>query len=184
LLLDDTIRANIEGVTGEIDNFMLNSAWEQIINDLGYNPSSGEVTETYFGTDTKFLYLNKRPVTELTSLLINDGEQDVSDVKIYEDIALEAPFVFSRGQSVTRTLLSTVTDLVRYKVTYTAGYTADDFPFSLQIAASMLIQNLQAATDGNNNLSSYKIGDIAYTFKSFAETNESYNAILDKYRAF
>ena len=183
LLTDATIRTNIENVTGELDDFWLEMAWEELINSLGYEPSSSEVTEKYNGTNSIYLYLNKRPVTEISSVLINDTELDSDNYEIYEGIAIENDTAFIKGQTFLGNTLNVNKSLRRIEVTYTAGYTADNFPYALQLAVISLIQNAQAMTENADNLSSYKIGDIAYSFKTYAETNTCFNSILDKYRS-
>jgi hypothetical protein len=184
LLTDTTIKTNIENITGSVDDFWLELAWEQLTNDLGYEPYSEEVTETYFGTNTQFLYLDKRPVIALSSIYINDAEQDIADYSIYKECAIESPTAFMRGTTYTGPTLSRENSLRRIKVTYTGGYTADNFPKTLQMAAASLIQNLQTMSENSDNLKAYSIADVSYSFKSFAETNEGYNALLDKYRGF
>ena len=184
LLLDETIQANIETIVGEVDDLWLNVAWEQLTNDLGYDPSSSEVTEAYFGTNTKFLYLDKRPVTELSSISINGYEQDIDDYSIYNSCAVESPYPFSIGYNKLKPTLSYEMGVNRIEVTYTGGYSADDFPYSLQLAVGMMLNSLQSAINNGTNLNSYSIGDISYAFKSYTETNAEYNSILDKYRGF
>ena len=69
-------------------------------------------------------------------------------------------------------------------VEYTGGFTEETFPNLLIMVACDLINTLQLQTGEVGNLSSYKISDISYSWKSNAEIAGKFDSILENYRSF
>lgn len=172
LLLDTDIRANIETITGTIDDMWLEIAWAILIDELGYDPSFQEdIEEEKEGTDTRYIFLENRPVLAINSVYNGENELDIDCFSIYGEIGIKQDFSF----------LKTKKD---YVINYDAGYTEETFPSSLIYAVSLMIQNVVNNSGEQGQLSSYKIDTISYNFKSFIEQNAQIQTILEKYRGF
>ena len=54
-------------------------------------------------------------------------------------------------------------------------------PCDLKMAIAGLINGFESELSDEGKLSSYKISDIAYTFKSYTERNQTFNSIIYSY---
>ena len=159
-------------------------AWERLCELVGYDLSSGTTKEVFQGgIDDKILYLVKRPVTAISKITFNNIEQASSSYGIYKEIAVR----FDRHLPQNTRYpygMSGICNNNEIIVEYMGGFTVATFPNLLIMVACDLINTLQLQTGEEGNLSSYKISDIAYQWKSNAEITGKFNSILDNYRSF
>ena len=158
--------------------------WERLCELVGYDLSSEETKEIFQGgIDDKILYLVKRPVTSISKITFNNKEQASSSFGIYKE----------RGVNFSRILpqntrypygMSGICNNNEIIVEYMGGFTVDTFPNLLIMVACDLINTLQLQTGEEGNLSSYKISDISYQWKSNVEITEKFDNILENYRSF
>ena len=185
LLKETEILVKIIEICGSVpSNLWLDIAWERLCELVGYDLSSGTTKEVFQGgIDDKILYLVKRPVTAISKITFNNKEQASSSFGIYKE----------RGVNFSRILpqntrypygMSGICNNNEIIVEYMGGFTVDTFPNLLIMVACDLINTLQMQTGEEGNLSSYKISDIAYQWKSNAEITRKFNDILSNYRSF
>ena len=159
-------------------------AWERLCELVGYDLSSGTAKEVFQGgIDDKILYLVKRPVTAISKITFNNIEQTSSNYGIYREIAVR----FDRHLPQNTRYpygMSGICNNNEIIVEYMGGFTVDTFPNLLIMVACDLINTLQLQTGEEGNLSSYKISDISYQWKSNAEITGKFDNILENYRSF
>lgn len=167
----DIILDQLEMEDNPTTDFILNAAWEYIVNYMGYDPMLAARKEYLKGNGTDRLYLMCRPVVSIEKLVIEDKEVvaeftdryiKVFTNKNYEKYELPTMYNHSVTSDIT--------------VEYTAGYT--NLPSLLLMACISLISSLQDVSSGDNKLKSYKINTIAYTFKEFTEKNQEFNDLM------
>ena len=159
-------------------------AWERLCELVGYDLSSSSAKEVFQGgIDDKILYLVKRPVTAISKITFNNIEQASSSYGIYKEIAVR----FDRHLPQNTRYpygMSGICNNNEIIVEYMGGFTVATFPNLLIMVACDLINTLQLQTGEEGNLSSYKISDIAYQWKSNAEITGKFDNILSNYRRF
>ena len=163
----------------------LDIAWDVLTTSLGYEPSEGLFTEEKEGNNSDKIYLVKRPVTSLTEVILNKNVMDLTKFKIYQEIALkyiDGCFIKDTDKCNPNILYEGNYGVDELEISYVGGYTADNFPNDLLLAVAAMIQTLGTLLDEEGNLKAYKISDISYTFKSFAENSEYYNSVIINYR--
>jgi len=184
-LLTD-LSTDINEILGEtVSDLWLEIAWDMLISELGYDPSYGEETDETVGTGDKIVYLQKRPVKEITSVYINGVLKDTDEFSVYKERACkykEGIFQQGRIKNYKRTLSNFKND-DEIEITYNAGYTSDEFPKDLLFLVCDMIKTSGMIADGSANLKSYSISDISYSFRDYTETNSRWNNTLDKYRS-
>lgn len=139
----------LEKLTGVEDRELLTFYTEAIIEKIekiiGYQLESAEKTEKIRGIDKNIIYLTRRPVTAIKSILIDNKD---------------ATFFWSENQNYA--LLNEIICCNFFvEVTYTAGYT--ELPKNLMMLISGLIKN-EIASLNSDGLKSYKIKDVSYTW--------------------
>ena len=185
LLKDSAIQVKMLEILGFTPTTLWTDiAWERLCELVGYDLSESEVKEVFQGgNDDKILYLVKRPVTAISKITFNAIEQNSNSYGIYKE----------RGVNFSRILpqntrypygMSGICNNNEIIVEYTGGFTEETFPNLLIMVACDLINTLQMQTGQEGNLSSYKISDISYTWKSNAEITGKFDNILDNYRSF
>ena len=185
LLKEVEIIAKITEINGSVpSNLWLDIAWERLCELVGYDLSSSSAKEVFQGgIDDKILYLVKRPVTAISKITFNNIEQASSSYGIYKEIAVR----FDRHLPQNTRYpygMSGICNNNEIIVEYTGGFTVDTFPNLLIMVACDLINTLQLQTGEEGNLSSYKISDIVYQWKSNAEITGKFDNILSNYRSF
>lgn len=113
-------------VSPEYDNVIdqkRNAAFRRIASYLDYDFLSKEHTETYNGSGNKELYLNNRPITSVSSVVIDDA--DVTDQVAFENSYLYMTSIFPKGWR-------------NIEVVYTAGYTSTSMPADIKDVAYSL----------------------------------------------
>lgn len=167
----DIILEQLEMEDNATTTFILNAAWEYIVNYIGYDPMLAPRKEFLKGNGTDRLYLKCRPIISIEKLII-DTKEVVADFtdryinvftnKNYE--LYELPTMYEH--SVTSNI----------SVDYTAGYAK--LPSLLLMACISLIGSLQDVSSEESKLKSYKINTIAYTFKDFSEKSQEFNDLM------
>lgn len=123
------------------------AAHDKICQYLGYEVVSSSYTdELYNGVSGLEMYLKNRPITELTTLKIDDVEQDVSNFTIIDGVKLYSEYGFQRG-------------VYNYKISYTAGWTQSSMPSDIRLVALQLIALYQAQIGGGGTT----IGKSSYS---------------------
>lgn len=125
------------------------AAHDKICNYLGYEVVSSAYTdELYSGKSGLEMYLNNRPITEVTSVKIND----VVDSNTY--IIIDGKKLYNE--------LGFQTGIYNYKISYTAGWTQASMPNDIRLVALQLIALYQAQIGGGGTTigkSSYSDGN-------------------------
>ena len=170
----DIILEQLEMEDNATTNFILNAAWEYIVNYIGYDPMLAPRKEFLKGNGTDRLYLHCRPIVSIEKLIVDTKEiiADFTDRYInvftnknYELYELPTMYDHSTTSNIT--------------VDYAAGYTK--LPSLILMASISLIGSLQDTGSDESKLKSYKINTISYTFKEFTEKNQEFNDLM---RAF
>ena len=142
----------------------INAASEMINEYLGYDPETQTYTEeVYDGTGTKFLTLKARPITTLTEVQEDGDTVTITDF-VKRDWYIDGDdYVFVSGNS-------------NYKVTYIAGYSADDMPTSITLACVKIaaMMTKEDGRTGSLGTSSISHGDGSRTF-----LESTYDTILE-----
>ena len=185
LLKDSSIQVKMLEILGFTPTTLWTDiAWERLCELVGYDLSSSSAKEVFQGgIDDKILYLVKRPVTAISKITFNNIEQASSSYGIYKEIAVR----FDRHLPQNTRYpygMSGICNNNEIIVEYMGGFTVDTFPNLLIMVACDLINTLQLQTGEEGNLSSYKISDIAYQWKSNAEITGKFDNILSNYRSF
>ena len=184
LLKDSAIQVKMLEILGFTPTTLWTDiVWERLCELVGYDFSSEETKEVFQGgIDDKILYLVKRPVTAISKITFNNIEQASSSYGVYKEIAVR----FDRHLPQNTRYpygMSGICNNNEIIVEYTGGFTVDTFPNLLIMVACDLINTLQLQTGEEGNLSSYKISDISYQWKSNAEITRKFNDILSNYRS-
>ena len=185
LLKDSSIQVKMLEIMGFTPTTLWTDiAWEMLCELVGYDLSSSSAKEVFQGgIDDKILYLVKRPVTAISKITFNNIEQASSSYGIYKEIAVR----FDRHLPQNTRYpygMSGICNNNEIIVEYMGGFTVATFPNLLIMVACDLINTLQLQTGEEGNLSSYKISDIAYQWKSNAEITGKFDNILSNYRSF
>ena len=185
LLKDSAIQVKMLEIMGFTPTTLWTDiAWEMLCELVGYDLSGSSAKEVFQGgIDDRILYLVKRPVKAISKITFNNIEQASSSYGIYKEIAVR----FDRHLPQNTRYpygMSGICNNNEIVIEYTGGFTIDTFPNLLIMVACDLINTLQLQTGEEGNLSSYKISDIAYQWKSNAEITGKFNSILDNYRSF
>ncbi len=124
-----------------------------ISSACGRNLESQSYEEKRDGTGTKYLTLYQYPVTAITEIKVNDGD-NIEDYEIYSDgtICLKTA-IFSTG-------------CLNVVVKYTAGYTVVSCPGDLKGAILFMCKKLwQTREEDTEGLKSFSLGDISKAFE-------------------
>lgn len=125
------------------------AAHDKICRYLGYEVVSSTYTdELYSSKGGLELFLNNRPITEVTQVKVNDIE-DTSTFVIVDGKLLYNELGFQRG-------------IYNYKISYTAGWTQASMPADIRFVALQLIALYQAQIGGGGTTigkSSYSDGN-------------------------
>jgi hypothetical protein len=185
LLKDSTIQVKMLEILGFAPTTLWTDiAWERLCELVGYDLSESEVKEVFQGgIDDKILYLVKRPVTSISKITFNNIEQTSNSYGIYKERAVNFSRILPQNTRYPYGM-SGICNNNEIIVEYTGGFTVDTFPNLLIMVACDLINTLQLQTGEEGNLSSYKISDISYSWKSNAEITGKFDSILENYRSF
>ena len=185
LLKDSAIQVKMLEILGFTPTTLWTDiAWERLCELVGYDLSESEVKEVFQGgIDDKILYLVKRPVTAISKITFNATEQASSSYGVYKERAVNFSKILPQNTRYPYGM-SGICNNNEIIVEYTGGFTEETFPSLLIMVACDLINTLQMQTGQEGNLSSYKISDIAYQWKSNAEITGKFDNILDNYRSF
>ena len=185
LLKEASILLKITEITGSVPSSLwLDIAWERLCELVGYDLSLGASKQQFEGgNDDRVIYLVKRPVTQITKVLFNEVEQATSSYGIYKERGINFRGIIPKNTSYPFGMVG-ICNMNEIVVEYIGGFTAENFPNTLILVASDLIQTLQLQTGEEGNLSAYKISDISYNWKTNAEIQGKFNNILDEFRSF
>lgn len=172
----------------ELLQFYCQVATDYVEELLGHSLKFGEVTEYLKGTNSTKLYLKKRPIKELKSVIINDNSIPLSDFIVHKEYIEYTKGMFKQGFDIKFPYLAMKTiKSDEIKVTYTGGFNypseenKGNIPYDLKIALIMLINSLIHENSQLGNLTSYKIADISYTFEEKAQRDEKFLNIISRY---
>ncbi|MGL4998549.1 MAG: hypothetical protein ACRC5T_06220 [Cetobacterium sp.] len=156
----------------DISDFLLDVAWENITNYIGYDVMLQEREEVLEGNGTEFLYLNYRPIQKITEIIVN---KNLIKIPKFTDrfLRLFTEDGYSRYEHPT---LYTHNLKDEIEVKYIAGY--DKLPNQIVMAAISLLSSLKSNLGDEGNLKSYKINTISYTFKEQSEKNQEFKDLL------
>ncbi|MGL5126156.1 MAG: hypothetical protein ACRC6U_09295 [Fusobacteriaceae bacterium] len=170
--LKELIATEIEVVSSEISDFLLDVAWENITNYIGYDIMLQEREESLEGNGTNALYLNYRPIKSITETFVN---KKLINNPSFSDryLKLITKDGYSRYESPTL-YQHNLKDEIEIK--YMAGY--DKVPNQIVMAATSLLSSLKSNLGDEGNLKSYKINTISYTFKEYSEKNQEFKDLL------
>lgn len=185
LLKDSAIQVKMLEILGfKPTTLWVDIAWERLCELVGYNLSGGTTKEVFQGgIDDKILYLVKRPVVSIEKITINNSEQPRTSYGIFKERGVNFRGIIPQNTAYPYGM-SDICNLNEIIVEYKGGFTVATFPNSLIMVACDLINTLQLQTGEEGNLSSYKISDIAYQWKSNAEITGKFDNILSDYRSF
>ena len=129
---------------------MLKSAQEVVENHLGYKVESETRTDYVQGIGNNNLYLFAQPITEVTSVSINGTEIPSTDFDVLGNHLRLKQGVWPNNTEIT--------------VTYTAGWSSDNVPDTVQLTILNIASLMLQESDGN----------IGITGKSMAEDSRTY----------
>lgn len=185
LLKEASILLKITEICGSVpSNLWLDIAWERLCELVGYDLSQSDAKQLFNGgIDDRVLYLVKRPVTQITKVTFNNIEQNSASYGIYKERGILFNKIIPQNTAYPFGMsgICNMNDIV---VEYIGGFTVENFPNTLVLVASDLIQTLQLQTGEEGNLSAYRISDISYNWKTNAEIQGKFNDILDNFRSF
>ena len=127
--------------------------------------------------------MNRRPITAVAEIKINDKVLEVEDYELYESYILfldRCLSAYKKKCDYDTLYHYRITDEI--VVTYTAGYKANELPSKMIYAASLLYK-LNVDNAGNKaNLTSYKIDTIAYGYKETSQRMSEIESFLDDFK--
>lgn len=127
--------------------------------------------ETHDGHGYPPLYLHRRPLTAVSSVMINDVEATDYKIRSTEESELNKSELIGSWQ----------VGVANIKVTYTAGYSA--VPDDLKMACYQLSSSLLTSIGKAGTIESEKLGDYSY---KLAQADPSFigsvESIVNKYR--
>jgi hypothetical protein len=126
----------------------IDSAEQIVENYLGYSVLEKTYNDVLSGKGTSLLQLKARPITDITSILIDDGPVDLSNI------------LYDKDEFIT--YKNNIFPCGNYNVEaeYTAGYALADIPELIKMTVMRIASLLQ--TESNQN--------IGVTSKSFADS--------------
>lgn len=161
---------------------------DYIHNLVGCSLEYGEMTERLRGNNQSRLYLKKRPVEKLISIVTNESRGNIDDYIVGREYIETKKGVFPQGFGLHFPYLAmrSLEDVI-IEVTYLGGYkypTGEDkgnVPWDLKMGIAMLVNQLIFDNSQNSNLTSYRISDIAYTFAEKTDRDEKFSSILRRH---
>jgi len=166
---------------------LLIESFTDYINSLGlYSLEFGKIIEFLKGNDTRKLYLNKRPVKNILTLECNDVEIDSTNYFNDERCVILKNSIFPAGMDIYEPTAGDYSRSGNILVEYEAGFIfptekiEGNIPSSLKFAICDLI-NFYVQDQESQNLSSYKISDISYTFKTYSEKYMPFMAVIESF---
>lgn len=166
---------------------LLIESFTDYINSLGlYSLEFGKIIEFLKGNDTRKLYLNKRPVKNILTLECNDVEIDSTNYFNDERCVILKNSIFPAGMDIYEPTAGDYSRSGNILVEYEAGFIfptgeiKGNVPSSLKFAICDLI-NFYVQDQESQNLSSYKISDISYTFKTYSEKYIPFMAVIESF---
>ncbi len=180
LLLDEAVKTKIEGLIGTApSDILLNVVNARIEGLLGYPLAAASYKDILDGTDSDVINPTRTPITSITSIKINGDVEDVNDFEIVDNKQIR----WTNGVFIARALPQ-IDTFATYpghsiEVEYTAGYaSAADLPDNLIYLVSIMYNQAAFNLSSKNNLSSYKIADIAYSFKDSDKIDSQINDLM------
>lgn len=168
----NTYTNNFSNITDEVNQkqTMINAAEEIVFSYLGYNPLLQERTEKVSGLGMDFVVLSARPVVDIDSVWINGKE------------IVEPSVDFGDDSVITRTDGDFPAGWKNIKVTYTAGWSAEDVPSSIKMAIMEIAALKLQEASGNIGLTGRSLGDNTRTFVNYSNYKKHLQNI-DQYRS-
>lgn len=172
---------DFNSITVNDDDHMLYEAlqagWKELEDMVDYLLESASYTEYYRGTGNNSLQVNNFPVTAITDIWDDTDFVFGDDTKIdSDDILLLTPDSTYGIITFIETSLSDSPNRPNVKITYTAGYTVNNFPRDLKDAVMMLSIAVYRNAKGGINSVSGDQEDIVKNWKKEAK------AIAGRYR--
>lgn len=163
-------------------------ATDYIHNLVGCSLEYGRMTERLKGNNQNRLYLKKRPVEQLISIITNGNRGNINDYIVGREYIETKRGVFPQGFGLHFPYLAmrSLEDVI-IEVTYLGGYKypsdedRGNIPMDLKMGIAMLVDQLIFESSQNSNLTSYKISDIAYTFAEKTDRDEKFLSILRRH---
>ena len=163
-------------------------ATDYIPNLVGCSLEYGRMTERLKGNNQNRLYLKKRPVEQLISIITNGNSGNINDYIVGREYIETKRGVFPQGFGLHFPYLAmrSLEDVI-IEVTYLGGYKypsdedRGNIPMDLKMGIAMLVDQLIFESSQNSNLTSYKISDIAYTFAEKTDRDEKFLSILRRH---
>lgn len=161
---------------------------DYIHNLVGCSLEYGEMTERLRGNNQNRLYLKKRPVEKLISIVTNESSGNIDDYIVGREYIETKKGVFPQGFGLHFPYLAmrSLEDVI-IEVTYLGGYKypsdedRGNVPWDLKMGIAMLVNQLIFDNSQNSNLTSYRISDIAYTFAEKTDRDEKFLSILRRH---
>lgn len=163
-------------------------ATDYIHNLVGCSLKYGRMTERLKGNNQNRLYLKKRPVEQLISIVTNGNSGNINDYIVGREYIETKRGVFPQGFGLHFPYLAmrSLEDVI-IEVTYLGGYKypsdedSGNVPMDLKMGIAMLVNQLIFDNSQNSNLTSYRISDIAYTFAEKTDRDEKFLSILRRH---
>lgn len=130
---------------------ILASAEDKVIEYLGYDPAEKTVSERYSGIGTDEIYLNRKNITDIDSIVVDGVEITGFDYDNDRVFMLDGSNAFAKG----------INNIV---VTYTSGWSQEDMPSALKMATVRIASLMLEESNGNIGVTSKSFGDNSRTF--------------------
>jgi len=153
------VNAQPDTALEDLHTDLIGGAQEAVEAYLGYPLEENTYTRYYDGTGQDFIYLDIKPVKEITSLYIDGEEYSVENLQIIGNQILSKDFIFSRGNK-------------NITVVFTAGYPEGTVPKIIKTTVLRIAGILWTESNGN----------VGITSKTFEGNNRAFlNTRFDKY---
>ena len=143
--------------------------------------------EYHVGNDSSKLYVNKRPIVDFLELKVNGSVIDPTKYLVKNNYIQMKRGVFLSGMDIYERTSENYTESSEIEVKYNGGWVFSTFlvtgtvPEDLKMAVAGLVAGYESELSDEGKLSSYKISDISYTFKSYVDRNSAFNSIINSY---
>lgn len=168
-LVNITLAKQLTGIDDEnLLSFYVEAICRKIEKFIGYPLAKTQRVDYLNGVNSCNLWLQRKPVTMINSVknggsLIPDTDYELRDAEYTPSLRFD--YVIPKCEEL--------------EVDNEAGY--DILPYDLQALLFDLINDFQSEMQ-NKGLSSYKISDISYTYRSYLDNeNKFFSKIIDSF---
>lgn len=169
-LIDTTFAQKITGIDDqEVLQFMIDAIIAKIEKIIGYSLSQQEKTEVITGLNTSYVWLKRKPVSNVASVVLFDETLATDEYKLKN--AENTPHLILEDS-----ILCSEDEI---EVTYTAGFADGQLDPDIRLLIFNVINDFKSNLE-NGDLKSYKFEGMSYKFTSYlAKQNNFYSQVLD-----